>query len=76
VPPEVSAITSVVPPGDDRFTISNSGDKVLAKRSGFTLGITGANPTADRLTVNGLAGTDLLSATPGASALILLNLVS
>jgi hypothetical protein len=37
--------------------------------------VSGADPTLDRLTVNGLAGSDSLSATAGASALMLIVFV-
>jgi Ca2+-binding RTX toxin-like protein len=61
--------------GDDQLGVFDEGSAVVVE--GLTAGIriTGAGPTLDRLTVNGLAGNDTITATPGTAALILLDLL-
>ncbi|MDQ4069807.1 MAG: hypothetical protein M3203_10120 [Actinomycetota bacterium] len=61
--------------GDDTITVADAGSDVVVQGLGATVRISHAGPTSDRLTVNGLAGNDDITATPGAEALIVLDLV-
>jgi Ca2+-binding RTX toxin-like protein len=61
--------------GDDTLAIVDSGPDVVVQGGAATVRITNAAPTADRLTVNGLAGNDVVTATPAAGSLIVLDLV-
>jgi hypothetical protein len=60
---------------DDAIAVFDDGSTVVAQGPAASVRIAGADPTLDRLTVNGLEGNDAITATPGASALILLNLL-
>ena len=61
--------------GDDTVTVVDSGADVVVQGLAAAVRIAHAAPTSDRLTVNGLAGNDAITATPGAGALIVLDLV-
>jgi hypothetical protein len=60
-------------PGDGSDVV-NGGPAVVVQGLTATVRIARAEPTLDRLTVNGLEGNDTITATPAAHALILLDL--
>lgn len=60
--------------GDNVIAVVDESADVVAEGLAATIRIAHADPTLDRLTVNGLEGNDEITATPGAGALILLNL--
>ena len=61
--------------GDDIVTVVDSGPDVVVQGLLATVRISNAAPASDRLTVNGLAGNDSVTATPAAGTLIVLDLV-
>jgi hypothetical protein len=60
---------------DDAIAVVDDGSAVVVQGLAATVRIAHADPILDRLTVNGLEGNDAITATPGARALILLNLL-
>lgn len=60
--------------GDDTITVVDSGPDVVVQGLAATVRISRAAPATDRLTVNGLAGNDSVTATPAAGTLIGLDL--
>jgi len=60
---------------DDAISVVDEGSAVVVGGLASTVRLTHADPTLDRLTVNGLDGNDSVTATPVAAALILLNLL-
>ena len=61
--------------GDDVIAVADEGAAVVVQGLAATVRITGADPGIDRAVVNGLDGNDTITPTPGAAALILLDLV-
>ena len=61
--------------GDDVIAVSDEGSAVVVQGLAATVRITGADPGIDRAVVNGLDGNDTITPTPGAAALILLDLM-
>ena len=62
-------------PGPDAIAVTDVGSAVDVSGLRAKIHITGAEPTLDLLTVNGLGGADTISSTPGAGSLILLQLL-
>jgi Ca2+-binding RTX toxin-like protein len=60
---------------NDSFVVSDVGSTVNVSGLAAQVNITGSTAALDKLTLNGLAGTDSFSVTPGVPALIGLNLV-
>jgi hypothetical protein len=60
---------------DDVVGVSDDGSVVGVQGLASAVRIAGADPALDRLTVNGLEGSDAITASPGAYALILLSLL-
>jgi Ca2+-binding RTX toxin-like protein len=60
---------------DDAIGVVDEGSAVVVAGLAAIVRLTHADATLDTLTVNGLDGTDSITATPGAAALILLDLV-
>jgi hypothetical protein len=61
--------------GDDAISVVDEGQAVRVDGLSATVRVTKTDPTLDRLTVRGLAGDDSITATPGAHALMLLDLL-
>jgi hypothetical protein len=60
---------------DDAIHVADDGAAVVVEGLAATVRLSHADPAIDRLTVNGLDGTDSVTATPAAAALIQLNLL-
>jgi Ca2+-binding RTX toxin-like protein len=60
---------------DDAFAVSDAGSTVSVSGLAAQVNVTGSTAALDKLTINGLGGTDSFSVTPGVPALIGLNLV-
>jgi Ca2+-binding RTX toxin-like protein len=61
--------------GDDTIAVVDSGPDVVVQGGFTTVRIANPAPATDRLNVNGLAGNDVVTATPAAGTLIGLDLV-
>jgi Ca2+-binding RTX toxin-like protein len=61
--------------GDDAVDVAATGSTVQVAGLAAVVRITGTDPTLDRLTVNGLGGTDSITSAPEAAALMLLELL-
>jgi Ca2+-binding RTX toxin-like protein len=59
---------------DDTIAVTDDASTVAVAGLAATVRISGADATLDRLTVNGLEGDDTITASPGAGALMVLNL--
>jgi RTX calcium-binding nonapeptide repeat (4 copies) len=62
-------------PADDQISVVDDGPAVLVQGLSADVRVTGSDPTLDRLTVMGLEGNDVITASPASGALILLNIV-
>jgi len=62
-------------PGTDHIAVTDVGSAVDVSGLEARVHITGAEPTLDLLTVNGLVGADTISSTPAAGSLIQLQLL-